>query len=80
MGDYEALGEQGPGGRVVLLNSLNSGSLERERACEFGDTLLKTRIPLPKVCIFHRLLPGKLRGEEKFAVIGGVYEVSDARR
>ena len=76
MGDYEVLGEEGRSGRVVLLNSLNSFTLERERACEFGDTILEVRVPLAKLFFFHRLLPGKLRGEEEFGVIGGVYEVN----
>ncbi len=75
MGDYEVLEEAGRGHRIVLLNSLNSFTLERERACEFGDTILEARIPLAKVFFFHRLLPGKLRGEEEFGVIGGVCEV-----
>ena len=76
MGDYEVLEETDRCHRVVLLNSLNSFTLERERACEFGDTILEARVPLPKVFFFHRLLPGKLSGEEEFGVIGGVYEVS----
>lgn len=75
MGGYEVLGEEGRGRRVVLLNSLNSFTPERERACEFGDTILEARVPLAKVFFFHGLLPGKLRGEEEFGVIGGVYEV-----
>jgi len=61
---------------IVLLNSLNSFTRERERACEFGDSILEVRVPLPKVFFFHGLLPGKLQGEEEFGVIGGVYEVT----
>lgn len=61
--------------RVVLLNSLNSFTRERERACEFGDSILEVQVPLAKVFFFHGLLPGKLRGEEEFGVIGGVYAV-----
>jgi NAD+--dinitrogen-reductase ADP-D-ribosyltransferase len=75
MGGYEELGEATASHPIVLLNSLNSFSRERERACEFGDSILEVRVPLPKVCFFHGLLPGKLRGEEEFGVIGGVYEV-----
>ena len=73
--EYEALAQPGPDRRTLLLNSLNSFTLERERAGEFGDTILAVSVPLPKVCFFHRLLPGKLRGEDEFGVIGGVYEV-----
>lgn len=75
MGDYEVLEEGERGRKVVLLNSLNSFTPERERACEFGDTIQEARVPLTKVFFFHSLLPGKLRGEEEFGVIGGVYEV-----
>jgi NAD+--dinitrogen-reductase ADP-D-ribosyltransferase len=75
IGDYEVLHELSRGRRVVLLNSLNSFTAERERAGEFGDFILETQVPLPKVFFFHRLLPGVLRGENEFVVVGGVYEV-----
>ncbi len=77
MGGYEELGEATANRhrRTVLLNSLNSFTRERERACEFGDSILEVQVPLPKVFFFHGLLPGKLRGEKEFGVIGGVYEV-----
>lgn len=65
--------------RILLLNSLNSFSRERERAGEFGDSILEVRVPLPKVFFFQGLLPGKLRGEGEYAVIGGVYEVEVAK-
>jgi NAD+--dinitrogen-reductase ADP-D-ribosyltransferase len=73
--DFEVLQELSQGRRVVLLNSLNSFSAERERADEFGDVILEVRVPLPKVFFYHRLLPGLLKGEDEFAVIGGVVEV-----
>ena len=75
MGSYEELGEATADRCVVLLNSLNSFTRQRERACEFGDSILEVQVPLAKVFFFHGLLPGKLRGEEEFGVIGGVYEV-----
>lgn len=78
MGGYEELGGEASDHRVVLLNSLNSFSRERERACEFGDRILEVRVPLPKVFFFHGLLPGKLCGEAEYGVIGGVYEVKVA--
>ena len=76
LGSYEDLGETGPNRRVVLLNSLNSFTSERERACEFGDHILTAQVPLAKVLFFNGLLPGKLCGEAEFGVIGGVYEVN----
>ncbi len=73
--EYEALAQAEADRRTLLLNSLNYFTLERDRAGEFGDTLLAVSVPLPKICFFHRLLPGKLRGEDEFGVIGGIYEV-----
>jgi NAD+--dinitrogen-reductase ADP-D-ribosyltransferase len=60
---------------VVLLNSLNSFTLDRERADEFGDFILEVQVPLPKVFFTHRLLPGVLKGEDEFVVVGGVAEM-----
>ncbi|HCZ13330.1 MAG TPA: NAD(+)--dinitrogen-reductase ADP-D-ribosyltransferase, partial [Candidatus Accumulibacter sp.] len=73
--DFEVLQEQSRNRRVVLLNSLNSFTPERERAGEFGDFILEVQVPLPKVIFYHRLLPGVLRGEDEFVVVGGVYAV-----
>lgn len=81
MDDYEELGTatQNPAHRIMLLNSLNSFTRERERACEFGDHILKVRVPASKILFFHGLLPGKLRGEAEYGVVGGVYEVAVSR-
>lgn len=62
----------------VLLNNLNSFTSHRERADEFGDYILETEVPLPKVFFYNRLLPGMLKGEDEYVVIGGVYEVGIA--
>ncbi len=76
MQQFETLGEAAARRRTVLLNSLNSFTRDRDRAGEFGDHILAVRVPLPKVCFFHGLLPGKLRGEGEYGVIGGVYQVT----
>jgi NAD+--dinitrogen-reductase ADP-D-ribosyltransferase len=60
---------------VVLLNNLNSFTHERERADEFGDYILDTKIPLVKLLYFPGLLPDRLKGENEYMVIGGVYRV-----
>ena len=73
--EHEVLQDNGRGQRVVLMNSLSSFTTERDRAGEFGDYILEVSVPLPKVFFFHRLLPGMLKGEDEFMVIGGVYEV-----
>ncbi len=78
VGEHEILHELGPGHRVVLLNNLSSFTAERDRAGEFGDYFMEVRVPLPKVLFMHRLLPGVLKGEHEFIVIGGVYEAAYA--
>ena len=76
--EHETLATIGDKHRVVLLNSLNSFTANRERADEFGDYLLSAQVPLSKVFCYTRLLPGMLQGEDEYTVIGGVYEVSIA--
>ncbi len=75
IGDHEVLGREPDGSYLVLLNNLNSFTSERERADEFGDYLLTVQVPLPKVFFYNRLLPGMLKGEDEYVVIGGVYGV-----
>jgi NAD+--dinitrogen-reductase ADP-D-ribosyltransferase len=76
--DHEAMSDMRHGRGVMLMNSLISFTPARERADEFGDIVLEVRVPLAKVFFFHRLLPGMLKGEEEFVVIGGVYEVGQS--
>jgi NAD+--dinitrogen-reductase ADP-D-ribosyltransferase len=73
--EHEVLGRLQGGRFLVLLNNLNSFTLSRERADEFGDYILSVEVPLPKVLFYNRLLPGMLKGEDEVVVIGGVYEV-----
>ncbi|MBL8260227.1 MAG: NAD(+)--dinitrogen-reductase ADP-D-ribosyltransferase [Candidatus Competibacteraceae bacterium] len=60
---------------IVLLNNLSSFSARRERAEEFGDHLMRVAVPAAKLFFYNRLLPGMLKGEEEYVVIGGIYEV-----
>lgn len=75
MDEHETLGRDSDGQYQVLLNNLNSFTSERERADEFGDYVLTAQIPLPKIFFYNRLLPGMLKGEDEYVVIGGVYRV-----
>ena len=61
---------------VVLLNNVSSFTHCRERACEFGDYILETQVPLTKIIASYDLLPKLLRGEGEYLVIGGMCEVS----
>jgi NAD+--dinitrogen-reductase ADP-D-ribosyltransferase len=63
---------------VLLLNNLNSFSSSRERAGEFGDYILSAAVPRAKIVFFTDLLPGMPKGEDEYAVIGGLYEVGFA--
>jgi NAD+--dinitrogen-reductase ADP-D-ribosyltransferase len=63
------------GERIVLLNNVSSFSSSRERAGEFGDTILDVGVPVAKLAFFSRLLPGMLKAEDEYVVIGGLYRV-----
>jgi NAD+--dinitrogen-reductase ADP-D-ribosyltransferase len=75
VGDNELLAN--PDGRpwIVLLNNLSSFTASWERADEFGDHMMKTDVPLAKIFFYNQMLPGLLKGEDEYVVIGGVYEV-----
>ena len=66
------------GGREALLrlNNLVSFTSSPEVADEFGDTIIETEVPLPKILFCNDLLISRpLRGEAEFLVIGGDYRV-----
>lgn len=75
IGEHEVLSRSGQR-QVVLFNNLVSFTSSRERAGEFGDYILSTRVPVEKVFFSHALIPGVLKGEEEYLVIGGVYDVT----
>jgi NAD+--dinitrogen-reductase ADP-D-ribosyltransferase len=72
--EHEILKQSDKHDYILLLNNLNSFTDERERADEFGDYILEAQIPLVKLLYFPGLLPGRLKGENEFMVIGGVYQ------
>ncbi|WP_153117594.1 NAD(+)--dinitrogen-reductase ADP-D-ribosyltransferase [Rhodocyclus tenuis] len=76
LADYETLRVSSGGRQVVLLNSLCSFSRSRERAGEFGDHILTAAVPLSKIFCHCDLVPGSLRGEDEFVVIGGACEIT----
>ncbi len=75
VGEHEILEKQDRHNCVLLLNNLNSFTNDRERADEFGDYILEAKIPLVKLLYFPELLPGRLKGESEYLVIGGVHQV-----
>ena len=73
--EHEALSGSGKR-QVVLFNNLVSFSASRERASEFGDYILSTHVPKAKVFFSCDLLPGVLKGESEYLIIGGVYDIA----
>jgi NAD+--dinitrogen-reductase ADP-D-ribosyltransferase len=76
--EHEQLATGPDGHLTLLLNNLNSFTRSRERAGEFGDTILTLRVPVAKILFHCQLLPGILQGEDEFLVIGGVYGAARA--
>jgi len=62
--------------QIVLFNNMVSFSTSRERAGEFGDYIVTARIPTQKVFFSCDMLPGVLKGENEYLVIGGVYDIA----
>lgn len=75
LNDHEVLAATGRQ-QVVLFNNLTSFTSSRDRAGEFGDYILETRVPTAKIFFHCRLLPGTLKGEDEYLVIGGAYQVA----
>ncbi len=79
LSDHEIVADgdchSGPEAKVVLLNNISSFSRSRERAGEFGDSILGVDVPLPKLAFYSELLPGMLKAEDEYVVIGGLYRV-----
>jgi NAD+--dinitrogen-reductase ADP-D-ribosyltransferase len=73
--EHEVLHQPDKHRYILLLNNLNSFTSKRTRADEFGDFILEAKIPLAKLLFFPELLPGSLKGENEYLVIGGVYQV-----
>ena len=73
--EHEILHQPEKHAYILLLNNLNSFTHDRIKADEFGDYILEAEIPLAKLFYFPDLLPGTLKGENEYLVIGGVYQV-----
>nr|WP_242533197.1 NAD(+)--dinitrogen-reductase ADP-D-ribosyltransferase [Niveibacterium umoris] len=74
---HEILGEH-DGQSLVLLNNVNSFTFQRERAEEFGDSVIQTAVPIPRIFCVARLMAARLQGEDEVLAIGGVYGVGDS--
>jgi NAD+---dinitrogen-reductase ADP-D-ribosyltransferase len=76
LSDHEVLTRKSSSNMVILLNNLNSFTLNKDRADEFGDLIMTVEIPHAKILFFPDLLPGCMKGEEEYLVIGGAYEIN----
>ena len=63
-------------GSLVVLNNLSSFTSDPEVAWEFGSSVWKVQVPLPKIVFFGGLLPRNwLESEKEYLVLGGEYRV-----
>ncbi|MDX1812465.1 MAG: NAD(+)--dinitrogen-reductase ADP-D-ribosyltransferase [Gammaproteobacteria bacterium] len=69
---YEVLEKNGKN-ITLLLNNINSFSLEAETAEHFGDYVIEVKIPVYKVFCFNKILPKQINAENEYIVIGGIY-------
>lgn len=74
LNEHEVISKEGKR-QIVLFNNLTSFTASKDRASEFGDYILSTYVPTDKIFFHHDLVPGVLKGEDEFLVIGGMYEV-----
>jgi NAD+--dinitrogen-reductase ADP-D-ribosyltransferase len=64
--------------RTVRLNSVGSFARDIERAWEFGSTVWKVRVPVPKILYYESLCSSSvLRGEGEVVALGGDYLVEE---
>ena len=73
--EYDILQSLNKRESIVRMNNLVSFTNEEERAWEFGRTVWKTTVPLCKIFFYNDLLPGILKGEDEYMIIGGEYHV-----
>lgn len=73
--EHEILAHTNRRNYILLLNNLNSFTHNRDRASEFGDYIVEINAPLVKLLYMPELLPGVLKGEGEYLVIGGVYSL-----
>ena len=71
---HNKLGTTAQAEPLLLLNNLSSFSCDREYADAFGDVIFEAQVPSTKLLYFPELLPGVLKGEGEYLVIGGVYQ------
>ncbi len=73
--EHEVIEKRSSREYILLLNNLNSFTGDREQSDSFGDYIVRAQVPVPKLVYFPGLLPGVLKGEDEYLVLGGVYDV-----
>ena len=75
--EYAVRSDSAQDGTFVELNSLSSFTSDPEVAWEFGSSVWKVQIPLPKILFFGGMLPSHFpESEAEHLVLGGTYRVS----
>lgn len=77
--EYDILETIGKREQIVRMNNLVSFTSDEERAWEFGRTVWKMTVPICKIFFYTDLLPGILKGEDEYMIIGGEYRVQRIR-
>ncbi len=76
LGSHDFVERLGPRDWVLRLNNLCSFTDDRERAWEFGDTVIEARVGIPRVFFAGHIFPRAiLKGERELLVIGGELRV-----
>jgi len=74
LNEHDILQQQPQNNITLLLNNLNSFTSLKERADEFGDYCLEASVPRQKILFYSNLIPGMLKGENEYLVLGGLYK------
>ncbi len=76
LGAHDVVEQLGPLEWVLRMNNLCSFTDDRERAWEFGDTVIEARVGIPRVFFAGHILPRSiLKGERELLVVGGELRV-----
>ncbi|MCG8334440.1 MAG: NAD(+)--dinitrogen-reductase ADP-D-ribosyltransferase [Proteobacteria bacterium] len=72
--ELQVVEELGKRKLIIRNNCVNSYSSSKERASEFGDTIIKISLPIQKIFCSPEILPGKLPNyENEYLILGGDY-------
>lgn len=75
--EHQIIDRHGRNDVTLRLNNLISFTVYRDIAGQFGDWILETQVPVPKIVFFRDILPRyPFEGEGEYLVVGGDYRVA----